>query len=163
MKIWAKSRARPAPQREGFRRRFGFVGLVRVEGHLLVQRAHQPVHGVERILGARLRLGRERAQGAVDMGERAIAQVHLRRQPLDRTPHDPGAVAGLDFAVRRHRQALDRRPVMRERAHHIAVGVLGLFQHAVHVEGDPPTQNVLTVEAIRRQPQVLDSILAGGA
>ena len=49
--------ARPsAPQREGFGRRIGIVGLERVEGHHPMQFAHQPVHGVERILGARGRI-----------------------------------------------------------------------------------------------------------
>ena len=121
-----------------------------------MQLAHQAVHGVERIAGARRRLLGEGAQRAVDVRERAVAQIHFHRQPLDRAAHDAGGVAGLDLAARRHRQALDRRPVVRERADHVAVRVLRALQRAVDVERDAPAQHVLAVEAARGEPQVLD-------
>ena len=132
------------------------VGPVGVERHQPVLFAHQPVHGVERIGGARRRRDREVAQRPVDAGERALAQVHLRRQPLDCPPHDAGRIARLDFAARDDHQTLERRAVMRECGDGVAVRVLGLAQCAVEVDVDAPVQHILAVEAVRRQPQVLD-------
>ena len=63
---------------------------------------------IERIGGAFRRLGGEVAQRPIDVSERALAQIHLRRQPFDRAPHHAGRVAGLDFAGGRDGKALDR-------------------------------------------------------
>ena len=156
--------ARHAPsQREGFGGQFGIVGLERIEGHDAVKLGHQAVQSVERIVGPRSRLLRERAQRAVDVRERAVAQIHLHRQPLDRAVHDAGGVAGLDLAARGHREALDRRPVMRERADEIAVRVLRALQRAVDVERNAPAEHVLAVEAAWGEPQSSGSAFAPAA
>ena len=46
------------------------------------------------------RFGGEVAQRPIDVSERALAQIHLRRQPLDGAPDHARRVAGLDFACR---------------------------------------------------------------
>ena len=95
--------ARPsAPQREGFDRGAGGVLLVRLIGHDRVERrSSADAWRIERVGGRMGRLGGESAQRAVDMGERAVAQIHLRRQPFDRASNNARRVAGLDFAGRR--------------------------------------------------------------
>ena len=116
MKIWAKSRARPRLSAKASAAEFGIVGLERVEGHDPMHLAHQAVQASSGSAAPAAASFGEVAQRAVGVRERAVAQVHLHRQPLDRAADDARGVAGLDLAARRHRQALDRRPVMGERA-----------------------------------------------
>ncbi len=72
--------------------------------------AHQPMQRVERIGGAGRSLPREFAQRAVGLRQRALAQVHLRRQRLDRAAHHADRVGRLDLADGGDGQALDRPP-----------------------------------------------------
>ena len=143
-----------ALQSKGLNRGAGGVLVIGVIGQRLVQRAHQSMHGVEGIGRAICRLCGEAAQRPVDVSERAVAQIHLRRQPFDCTPDHARRVARLHLTRSADREALDKS-VVGIGHDRIAMRVLALSQRAIGVDVAPPAQDVLAVERERRQPQDL--------
>ena len=114
------------------------------------------MQGVERVGGAGCGARGKVAQRPIGVGERALAQVHFRRQALDFAAHHARGVAGLDLAAGEDRELLHRPAVMGERRHDVAVRVLGLAQRAVDIDADAPALDILAVEAMRRQAQILN-------
>ena len=90
-----------APKREGLHGRFGIVRRVGVEAHRAD--AASPISRCMASSGSdapAVASAAKSRSAPLSVRERTVAQIHLRRQPLDGAAHDARRVGRLDFAAR---------------------------------------------------------------
>ena len=116
-------------------RRAGQPGL---EPHIAMQTDHQRVHGRQLVSALRSQqVARVRVHGGARVGQPCVAHEQLDRHSLACAANETARVDGVDLAVNRHTDSIDRT-IHEQGMGNVPICVLALLQARIGVHFDTP-------------------------